>query len=90
MEDLRRAGRPADRRQAAAAGSSEHHQAGAFNERNRKPLTAADMRFTTEGRALYAFAMGWPQGESIPSLAPGGTLGVGKIRNVELLGAKAS
>jgi len=60
-----------------------------FNERNRKDLTAGDVRFTTKGPALYAFVMGWPEREAaVPTLALGGKLGVGKIRNVELLGHK--
>ncbi len=60
-----------------------------FNERNRKDLTAADVRFTKKGNVLYAFVMGWPENEaSIPTLALGGKLGVGKIQNVELLGHK--
>jgi len=58
-----------------------------FNERNRKDLTAADVRFTTKGSTLYAFVMGWPEREAaIPTLALGGKLEVGKIRGVELLG----
>ena len=72
----------------ARPGASGHHQAAAFNERNRKPLTAADIRFTQKGGALYAFTMGRPEAQvRIPMLAPGGQYGVGKIRNVELLGA---
>jgi len=60
-----------------------------FNERNRKELTANDARFTTKGGALYAFLMGWPEREAVvPTLALGGSLGVGKIRSVELLGHK--
>ena len=60
-----------------------------FNERNRKELTAGDVRFTTKGGTLYAFVMGWPGHEAVvPALALGGALGVGKIRNVELLGHK--
>ena len=60
-----------------------------FNERNRKDLTANDVRFTTKGGALYAFVMGWPEREAaIPTLAVGGKLAVGKIRSVELLGHK--
>jgi alpha-L-fucosidase len=60
-----------------------------FNERNRKDLTANDVRFTTKGGTLYAFVMGWPEREAVvPTLALGGKLGVGKIRNVELLGHK--
>ena len=60
-----------------------------FNERNRKELTAADVRFTKKGNVLYAFVMGWPEKEAaIPTLALGGKLGVGRIHNVELLGHK--
>ena len=60
-----------------------------FNERNRKELSSADVRFTKKGNTLYAFVMGWPDREtSIPLLAQGGKLGVGRIRNVELLGHK--
>jgi len=60
-----------------------------FNERNRKALTAADVRFTTKAGTLYAFVMGWPEKEArIPLLALGGPQSVGKIRNVELLGHK--
>src|SRR5581483_9308920 len=56
-----------------------------FNERNRKNLTAADIRFTSKGRAVYAFLMGWPEDPtpSIPQLALGNA---GKIQRVELLG----
>ena len=64
-------------------------QAMGFNERNRKDLTANDVRFTTRGATLYAFVMGWPENEAvIPLLALGGKPGVGKIRSVELLGHK--
>jgi alpha-L-fucosidase len=58
-----------------------------FNERNRKDLTADDVRFTSKNGALYAFVMGWPEREaSIPLLARGGKHNVGKIRGVQLLG----
>lgn len=68
-------------------GSSQHHQAGAFNERQRKPLVAGDVRYTKKGSALYAFSMGWPEKQAVfPELAPGGAHQVGKIRNVQLLG----
>src|SRR5262249_20255662 len=33
-----------------------------FNEKNRKDLTASDLRFTTKGQTLYLFVMGWPSG----------------------------
>jgi alpha-L-fucosidase len=62
-------------------------QEAGFNERNRKDLTAEDVRFTTKGKVLYAFVMGWPKHEAvIPTLALGGKLEVGKIRSVEMLG----
>jgi alpha-L-fucosidase len=60
-----------------------------FNENNRKDLTADDIRFTTRGKTLYAFVMGWPGRQaSLPALAPGGKYQVPKIHNVELLGHK--
>jgi len=58
-----------------------------MNERNRKPMTAEEVRFTVKGKSLYAFVMGWPDKEAL--IAP---LGIsspqmpGKIVNVELLG----
>ncbi len=59
----------------------------AFNEEKRKDLTAADVRFTTKGDALYAFVMGWPEYQTvIRPLATNTALRVGKIENVELLG----
>jgi len=74
----------------AKKAGSDHHQAGAFNESSRKPLTAADVRFTQKGGALYAFAMGRPEGKvTVPILAPGGPHKVGKIQNVELVGTGA-
>ena len=58
-----------------------------FNESKRKDLTADDVRFTTKGKTLYAFVMGWPEKQAvIPPLALSGKLGAGKIENVELLG----
>jgi alpha-L-fucosidase len=59
-----------------------------FNESTRQDLTAEDVRFTRKGDTLYAFVMGWPgQQAVIPSLATNAKQGVGKIQNVELLGA---
>ena len=82
------AGPAVDMAAQAAQGASGHHQAGAFNERNRKALTADDVRFTKKGDVVYAFLMGWPEQQaSIRVLAPGGEHTVGTIRNVELLGA---
>ena len=60
-----------------------------FNENGRKDLTAQDIRFTTKGKTLYAFMMGWPEKEAL--IAPLGTKGPqdpGKIHHVELLGHK--
>jgi alpha-L-fucosidase len=69
----------------AAAGPAA--QSASFNERNRKDLTAADVRFTTKGSTLYAFVMGWPEYQAvIRPLALNTELRVGKIQNVELLG----
>jgi alpha-L-fucosidase len=52
-----------------------------FNERNRKELTASDVRFTTKGGAVYAFVMGWPEREAVIPIT-----GAGKVQRVELLG----
>ena len=62
-----------------------------FNERARKDLTAADVRFTARDAALYAFVMGWPDREAVvPTLALGGKHEVGKIRSVALLGHRGN
>jgi alpha-L-fucosidase len=54
--------------------------AAAFNEGGRKDLTAEDVRFTTKGKTLYAFVMGWPAHEAVVRSV------TGKVENVELLG----
>ena len=61
-----------------------------FNESKRKLLTADDVRFTTKGQTLYAFAMGWPeQGTMLfRPLAANSKQGVGKIKDVQMLGFK--
>ena len=51
-----------------------------FNESGRKELTAEDVRFTSKGKTLYAFIMGWPEKEAV--LRPD----AGKVRHVDLLG----
>ena len=52
-----------------------------FNERERKDLTAADVRFTTKGDTLYAFVMGWPEYQAvIRPLATKTELRVGRSR----------
>src|SRR5206468_5750767 len=35
-----------------------------FNESRRKDLTFEDVRFTAKGNMLYAFIMGWPEGNN--------------------------
>ena len=61
----------------------------AFNERKRRTLTADDVRFTTKGKTLYAFVMGWPEKEiTVKSLATTGPIGPLKVNNVQLLGFK--
>lgn len=60
-----------------------------FNERGRKDLTGEDVRFTTKGKTLYAFVMGWPEKEALlQSLSSKNDFANGKTREVELLGHK--
>ena len=73
----------------ASAPPATGGRGGGFNERTRKDFTADEVRFTTKGRTLYAFVMGWPEKEAvIRPLAPAGSFGPVKVRNVELLGFK--
>jgi alpha-L-fucosidase len=53
-----------------------------FNEKNRKELTAEEIRFTSKGDRLYAFVMGWPSGETVVKSIDK------KVHNIELLGHK--
>jgi alpha-L-fucosidase len=63
-------------------GTPEH-----FNENKRTDLTGADIRFTTKGGVLYAFAMGHNAIETrIVSLAPSRGLAQRKVGHVELMG----
>ena len=59
-----------------------------FNESHARPFTGSDIRFTTRGQTLYAFALGWPEDGTlrIKSLAQGSSLYPGTIRSVEMLG----
>jgi alpha-L-fucosidase len=58
-----------------------------FNEKDRKDLSPADVRFTTKGDVLYAFVMGVPEKQVVVQrLASNGKIGVGKIADVGLLG----
>jgi alpha-L-fucosidase len=70
------------------AAAESQAQSASFNEKQRKDLTAADIRFTTKAGALYAFVMGWPDYQVvIRPLALNTALRVGKIGNVQLLGS---
>ena len=59
---------------------------GAFNEKF--DFSAKDIRFTTQGKTLYAIALGWPADHKIVirSLAPTEDASQNKIGKVELLG----
>jgi alpha-L-fucosidase len=59
-----------------------------FNEKQR-PYTSEDIRFTTKGSTLYAFALAWPDSGSlvIKTLATGAQHAPANLRRVELLGA---
>jgi alpha-L-fucosidase len=65
-------------------GTPEH-----FNEKGRKDLTGADIRFTTKDNVLYAFAMGQNASETrIAALAPSRGLEQRAIARVEMLGGR--
>ena len=59
-----------------------------FNETAARPYTAEDIRFTTKGETLYAFALGWPEGDTltIKTLTRGRKEYPRAISAVELLG----
>ncbi|MDF2193507.1 alpha-L-fucosidase [Paraflavitalea sp. CAU 1676] len=76
-------------RTAVTKNDKEVNSAQQFNERNRKDFTHEDVRFTTKGNTLYAFFMGWPQGEShitIKALGTQSAHATGTIEKVEMLG----
>jgi len=60
------------------------------NEDNRKDYTAVDVRFTTKGKTLYTFFMGWPVQPqlTIAPLAAARPHVAGTIRQVKLLGSR--
>jgi alpha-L-fucosidase len=61
---------------------------GHMREREDKPFTAADIRFTSRDGALYAICLGWP-GEStvIKSLASGSQISAQQIESIHMLGS---
>ncbi len=72
-------------------GAPDVSGSGNFNERNSRAYTAADIRFTTKGDALYAIALGWPaDGKvTIKTLAKGSAAYPREIAKVELTGGGA-
>ncbi|MCX5683089.1 MAG: alpha-L-fucosidase, partial [Planctomycetota bacterium] len=61
--------------------------AGNFGERNARPYSATDIRFTCKGDTVYAFVLGWPEKPVvIRSMAKGSPLVKGDVNNVCLLG----
>ena len=59
-----------------------------FREREYKPFTAQDIRFTRKGNALYAICLGWPEEPvTIQSLGAGSVVGAGAISGISMLGS---
>jgi alpha-L-fucosidase len=61
--------------------------AGSFHDTDTATYTAADFRFTTKGKALYAIELGWPSGGEAVIHALGTAVGGQKIESVDLLGS---
>ncbi len=61
---------------------------GHMREREDKPFTAQDIRFTSREQTLYAICLGWP-GESvvIKSLASGSRISAEQIESIGILGS---
>jgi alpha-L-fucosidase len=59
-----------------------------MREREDKPMTAADIRYTTKGSTLYAIALDWPRGDwRMPALGSESPHLAGKkITKVEMVG----
>ncbi|HTW57323.1 MAG TPA: alpha-L-fucosidase [Terriglobales bacterium] len=65
-------------------------EAGAFHEKDAKPYTAEDFRFTTKGNTLYAIELGWPVDGRVTIRSLGSsTLHDQNIMDVSLLGSDA-
>jgi alpha-L-fucosidase len=56
------------------------------NEGKRPDLTAADIRFTTKGSALYAFVQGWPAKETVVTSLGTSSPHATKITSARILG----
>jgi alpha-L-fucosidase len=59
-----------------------------FNERNQRPYTSEDIRFTRKGDIVYAFALGWPANGKllIKTLTRGASALPKPIQRVDLIG----
>jgi alpha-L-fucosidase len=70
-------------------GAEDVKGSGNFNEKQSRAYTAEDIRFTTKGDTLYAFALAWPENGKlqIKTLAKGSDKYPKDIAKVELLGA---
>jgi alpha-L-fucosidase len=65
-------------------------ESGAFHEKDAKPYTAEDFRFTTKGETLYAIELGWPlDGRATIHSLGGKALKGQQIQGVNLLGSDA-
>ncbi len=70
-------------------GPKDAIQGGNFNEDKGRPYTAMDIRYTTKGGKLYAYALGQPEDGKLrlTVLGKNGTTPVKSVARVELLGA---
>jgi len=68
-------------------GTAEGH----LSEGKNKPYTAEDIRFTQDGKHLYAIVLDWPKDHEvvIKSLREDAAVGPGKIQSIKLLGSQA-
>lgn len=74
--------------QKATSGAGMNGTAEHFNEKSRRDLTGADVRFTTTDEVLYAFVMGHNAGEvRVAALSPARGLERRRVANVQLLGS---
>jgi alpha-L-fucosidase len=61
---------------------------GGFSERNDKPFSSKDIRFTTRGEVLYAIALDWPEDGILKIQSLGDEQDTKTIKSVQLLGYK--
>jgi alpha-L-fucosidase len=62
-----------------------------MSERESKPFTAGDIRFTTKGDALYAICLGWPGDQAIiKSLGSNSAVRAEGISRISMLGVEGS